>query len=74
MTEVISIKFRGRGKSYYFDGEGYYRLFIFIEDTVAFQKPESPEVFASSAEAFGKFANLLAEYPAEKLYEILGEE
>ena len=59
------------GKPYYFDGEGYYRLFIFIGDTVAFQKPESPEVFASSAEAFGKFANLLAEYPAEKLFEIL---
>ncbi len=69
--ETLTVILTKDDKTYYFDGEGYYRVFIFIEDTIAYQKPESAEVFASSAYSFGKFANLLAEYPAEKLYEIL---
>ena len=68
--ETLTVILTKDDKTYYFDGEGYYRVFIFIEDTIAYQKPESAEVFASSAYSFGKFANLLAEYPAEKLYEI----
>lgn len=69
--ESLTLILTKDSKPYYFDGEGYYRVFIFIDKTVAIQKPESVEIFASSAYAFGKFANLLAEYPADKLYETI---
>ncbi len=60
------------GKAYYKTEDGeYYRLYIFIEDTIALQKVENPKDFYYSAIAFGNFNNLLAEFDASKLYEIL---
>ena len=47
--ESLTLILTKDGKPYYFDGEGYYRVFIFIDKTVAIQKPESVEIFASSA-------------------------
>ena len=52
------------------DGECF-RVFIFIENTVAYQTVTKPKDFYYSAIAFGSFSNLLAEFDASKLYEIL---
>ena len=60
------------GKTYYKANEDdYYRVYIFIEDTVAYQTVQTPKDFYYSAIAFGNFNNLLAEFDASSLYEIL---
>lgn len=51
--------------------DDYYRVYIFIENTVAYQTVSNPKDFYYSAIAFGNFNNLLAEFDASKLYEIL---
>lgn len=60
------------GKTFYKTDNGdYYRVYIFIENTVAYQTVQNPKDFYYSALAFGNFNNLLAEFDASKLYEIL---
>ncbi len=49
----------------------YYRVYVFIENTVAYQTVTNPQDFYYSAIAFGSFNNLLAEFDASQLYEIL---
>lgn len=53
------------------DENSYYRVYIFIENTVAYQTVSNPTDFYYSAVAFGNFNNLLAEFDASQLYEIL---
>ena len=53
------------------DENSYYRVYIFIENTIAYQTVSNPQDFYYSAVAFGNFNNLLAEFDASKLYEIL---
>ncbi|MBE5743931.1 MAG: mucin desulfatase [Clostridiales bacterium] len=60
------------GKSFYkLDDDNYFRVYIFIENTVAYQTVQNPQDFYYSALAFGNFNNLLAEFDASKLYEVL---
>ncbi|MBR3804773.1 MAG: phosphotransferase [Clostridia bacterium] len=60
------------GKTFYkADEDNYFRVYIFIENTVAYQTVQNPKDFYYSALAFGNFNNLLAEFDASKLYEIL---
>ena len=58
------------GKLYYDDGEGnIYRLYLFVEDTVALQAVEAPEQLCTLGAAFGNFQNQLADFDASKLVE-----
>ncbi len=60
------------GQPFYKNEEGeYYRVYIFIEDTVAYQVVQEPKDFYYSAVAFGNFANLLSEFDASSLYEVI---
>lgn len=67
--EALTVVKTKSGENYYFDGENYFRVYIFIEDATAYQVVEKPEHFYESAVAFGNFANLLAKFDASKLYE-----
>lgn len=59
-------------KSYYVDSSGdYWRSYLFIENATTFQLVSKPEDFYNSARAFGRFQQLLADYPAETLYETI---
>lgn len=59
-------------KPYYIDSEGgYWRSFVFIKDATSYDIVENPEDFYQSAVSFGRFQSLLADYPAETLYEII---
>lgn len=60
------------GKPYYTAPDGSaYRLYHFIERTRSFDRAESPEMFAASAHAFGKFQRMLSDFPADTLYEVI---
>ena len=60
------------GKSFYTSPDGkIYRMYIFIEDAVSLDRAEDSETFAMSARAFGKFQKQLADFPAQKLHEVI---
>ena len=67
--EVIRPK---NGQDYYTDSqEGAWRVYPFVEGTVCHQAADTPELFAASGRAFGRFQRLLADYPADTLYETI---
>ncbi len=70
--ESITIIRTKDGKSFYKqDDDTYFRIYIFIENTVAYQTVSNDKDFYYSAIAFGNFANLLSEFDASKLYEVI---
>ena len=50
---------------------GVWRLFDYLEDSFCLQLPESTEDFYQSAVAFGRFQEMLKDFPAEKLHETI---
>ena len=71
--ESLSLVYTKDGNTFYHckECDGYFRMYIFITDAVAYQVVEKPEHFYQSAVAFGNFANLLAEFDASGLYEAI---
>ena len=67
--EVIRPK---NGQDYYTDSQnGAWRLYPFVEGTICHQAADTPELFAASGRAFGRFQQLLKDYPADTLYETI---
>ncbi len=59
-------------KAYHCDPTGaYWRVYAFVEDSICLQLPETPADFYESAVAFGSFQQLLKDFPAETLHEII---
>ena len=71
LRECLNIVRTKEGKTYYFDGKNYFRVYVFIENATTYQTVRNPRDFYESAVAFGNFANLLAGFDASQLYEIL---
>ncbi len=70
--ETLNVVKTHKGDSYYVDeNQNYWRIFLFIENTICMEQVESPKDFYDSAVAFGNFQKMLADYPAEKLYETI---
>jgi len=49
----------------------YYRMYLFLENAVSYQTIEDPMHFYNAGKAFGKFQNMLSDFPAEKLHETI---
>lgn len=70
--ESLTIVYTKEGKTYHRCPTGEcFRMYVFITDAVAYQTVEKPEHFYQSAVAFGSFTNLLAQFDATQLVEIL---
>ena len=70
--ETMSVWATRTGESCYIDSEGStWRCYPFIEGTVCLQNAETPELFAASGMAFGRFQRMLDGYPADTLYETI---
>lgn len=70
--ETLNIIPTKEGTSYCIDSYGeYWRVYSFIEDSFSYDQAESADDFYQSALAFGHFQSLLADYPAETLYETI---
>ncbi len=52
------------------DGK-FFRAYVFVKDSVSYDSVDSAEIFKSSGKAFGKFQRLLADYPADTLFETI---
>lgn len=54
------------------DGEGnYWRMFLFIENTISYERMETPQMAMVAGRAFGNFHKLLNDFPGETLCEVL---
>ena len=71
MRECLNLVLTRDGGSYYFDGSHYFRVYVFIENAVAYQSIRDPRDFYECAVAFGDFSNLLSGFDASQLYEVL---
>ena len=72
MRETLTVVPTTDNHSYYRTPDGdCYRVYLFIENAVSIDSAPSPEVFAESARAFGKFQRMLSDFPAEKLHETI---
>lgn len=70
--EVMSVCPTRNGAFYYIDADGeYWRLYIFVDDTITYQLPDSKDVFYEAAKAFGDFQLHLGDYPADNLHETI---
>lgn len=60
------------GAAYAEQADGsFWRVYVFIEDALCLQQPESATDFYESAVAFGRFQQQLACFPAHTLHEII---
>ena len=60
------------GKSFYkADDDNYFRMYKFIEGAVSYDIVENPAQLYEAARAFGRFQNMLSDYPVDKIYETI---
>ena len=60
------------GKSFYrADRDTAWRVLYFVEDSICLQLPETPADFYESAVAFGRFQQMLHDFPASTLHETI---
>ncbi len=70
--ETLSLIKTHDGKTFVIDADGrYWRMYPFIERTISYDLPDTPELFALSGEAFGHFQRQLQDFPAQKLHEVI---
>ncbi|MBQ3707814.1 MAG: aminoglycoside phosphotransferase family protein [Clostridia bacterium] len=70
--ETLNLIMTVHGKPFYHHTDGeYYRVYKFIEHAISYDIVENPMQLYHAARAFGKFQNMLADYPAEKLHETI---
>lgn len=68
--ETLTVIKTKDNKLLYEDDKGqYWRAYAFIENATCYQTVEKPILFYNAAKAFGRFQNLLSDFPAEKLFE-----
>lgn len=67
---LCSVKTQDDELLYITDEGEYYRMYTFV-DGKTYDTVKNPNQFYKAAKAFGKFQNLLSDFPAEKLYETI---
>lgn len=70
--ETLNIVLTKDGKTYYEDVKGgFWRMTNFVKDTVAYQSVEKAGLLYEVARSFGRFQELLSDYPADTLFETI---
>jgi len=62
---------RDGGNHYHDEDAGYFRVFTFVDGARSYPKVEQPVHFYNAARAFGKFQNMLSDFPAAELHETI---
>ena len=58
------------GKAFHKDADGeYWRMYDFVPSTICLQRVETPKDLYNTGLAFGRFQEMLAEFPAQTLHE-----
>ena len=70
--EAMEVMRPKSGEDFFTDSKGgAWRAYPFVEGTHCYQSAQTPEMFAASGRAFGHFQKMLADYPAETLFETI---
>ena len=70
--ECLTVIFASDGKPFVLDDEGnYWRLYKFIDNSYTVDSVENLEQIRSAGEGFGRFQNMLADFPMGELYDII---
>lgn len=68
--ETLTLVKTADGKDCYIDGDNdLWRVYLFIEETISRDLPDTPELFALSGAAFGRFQQQLEGFDASVLHE-----
>ena len=68
--ETLTLVRTKDGKTFTYDEDGeLWRMYLFIEDTISRDLPDTTELFALSGEAFGRFQRQMGGFPAASLVE-----
>ena len=71
LRETLTVVPAKDGKKLVCVDGNYYRMLLFIEDTVCHEVSQGTEDFYKCAKAFGNFQYMLKDFPAEKLTETI---
>ncbi|MGL4344868.1 MAG: phosphotransferase [Cellulosilyticaceae bacterium] len=70
--EILTLIPTHTGESLHQDGRGdFWRSYLFIEDTISYDIVPNAEVFYSCGKKFGQFQQLLSDFDASSLHEII---
>lgn len=70
--ETLTLVKTHQGECFTYDREGgLWRMYLFVEDTVSYDLPDTPALFELSGEAFGKFQRQMGGFPADSLHETI---
>ena len=68
--ETLTLVRTKDGKTFTYDEDGeLWRMYLFIEDTISRDLPDTTELFALSGKAFGRFQRQMGGFPAASLVE-----
>ncbi len=70
--ETLNLVLTSENKSFYVDSKKqYWRMFLYIEDTICLHMIEKEEHMYETGKSFGKFLKQLADFPVNDLYETI---
>ena len=70
--ETLQLIKAKNGKTYVVTGDDeYWRVYVFVADSICYDQAETPELFRDCGRAFGKFQNMLADFPVSELIETI---
>ena len=69
--ETLNVVLTRDGNSFLASDSGCYRVYDFIEDTISYSSITDVQVFKNAGKAFGEFQNLLANFEASSLSDII---
>ncbi len=70
--EILRVIKTVEGNDFYMTPDGdCFRMFNFIENSICHETVENSNQLFEAARAFGRFQNMLADFPAEKLHETI---
>lgn len=70
--ETLTLVPTVEGNRYFVTEHGdLFRMYLFIDRALCYQTVENPEIFYRTAKAFGRFQNMLRDFPADKLKETI---
>jgi len=70
--EALNVIRTRDGQNYYqMDEENFFRMYLFVVDSVSYDIVEDPVQLFHAGKAFGKFQNMLDDYPADSLHETI---
>lgn len=69
--ETLTVVKTKDGKNFVKDGDDCYRCYIFVDDVDVIEDNATPEDLYEAAYAYGKFMNMLADFPAHQLHETI---